>query len=158
MALGPVNTTGLPSLPVEILQEIVSHLPGGPVPCTVYMSGVLLGTHLARSKALRALSETCRRLRDVFIASAWEHIEACVSRGTSWDLFSLFSLFELSRSSIARELARELVRQTEVINIRNPSLAEHVRVVSVVLTEWYAETVYPEFFSSLSLLPNLNTI
>ncbi|KAJ6597630.1 hypothetical protein DFH09DRAFT_1304414 [Mycena vulgaris] len=86
------------------------------------------------------------------------HIEACASRDASWDLFSLFSLFELSRSSIARELARELVRQTEVITIHNPSLAENVRVVSVVLTEWCAETVYPEFFSSLSLLPNLNTI
>ncbi|KAJ6597661.1 hypothetical protein DFH09DRAFT_1304443 [Mycena vulgaris] len=70
-----------------------------------------------------------------------------------------FSFFELSsRSNIAKELARELVRQTEVITVCNPSLAAHVRVGSVVLAEWCAETVYPEFFSSLSLLPNLNTL
>ncbi|KAJ6597577.1 hypothetical protein DFH09DRAFT_1304371 [Mycena vulgaris] len=158
MTLGPVNTTGLPSLPVEILHEIISHFIGVPVPCTVFMDGVLSGTHLARSEALRALSETCRRLRDVLIASAWERIEACASMGIAEGHPRLSSLYVLSRSSIQTELARELVRHIEVITIRNPSLAEHVRVVSVVLTEWCAETVYPEFFSSLSLLPNLNTI
>ncbi|KAJ6597583.1 hypothetical protein DFH09DRAFT_82769 [Mycena vulgaris] len=158
MALGPVNTTGLPSLPAEILHEIISHSPGVPVPCTVYMGSVLSGSHLARAEVLHALSETCRRLRNVLVASAWERVEACASRCLAEGSSRLFSLFELSRSPIAKELARELVRQTEVITIRHPSLAEHVRVISVVLTEWRADTVYPEFFSSLSLLPNLHTI
>ncbi|KAJ6597639.1 hypothetical protein DFH09DRAFT_1304422 [Mycena vulgaris] len=156
MALGPVNTTGLPSLPVETLHEIISHFPGVPVPCTVYTGRCLSANHLARPEALRALSETCRRLRDVLIALSWERVEVCASRRIPEGSSDSFSV-ELW-SSISKELVRELVRQTEVITIRNPSLAAHVRVVSVVLTDWCAETVYPEFFSSLSLLPNLNTL
>ncbi|KAJ6597763.1 hypothetical protein DFH09DRAFT_1304529 [Mycena vulgaris] len=90
---------------------------------------------------------------------SWVHIEACASRRLAEGSSHSFSLSELSsRSSIAKELVRELVLQTEVITVRNPSLAVYVRVVSVVLTEWCTETVYPEFFSSLSLLPNLNTL
>ncbi|KAJ6597768.1 hypothetical protein DFH09DRAFT_1071736 [Mycena vulgaris] len=84
---------------------------------------------------------------------------ACASRRLAEGSSHSFSLSELSsRSSIAKELARELVLQTEVITVRNPSLAVYVRVVSVVLTEWCTENVYPEFFSSLSLLPNLSTL
>ncbi|KAJ6597599.1 hypothetical protein DFH09DRAFT_867113, partial [Mycena vulgaris] len=156
MALGPVNTTGLPSLPAETLHEIVSHFPGVPVPCTAYTGRCLSANHLARPETLRALSETCRRLRDVLIALSWERVEVCASRRIPEGSSDSFSV-ELW-SSISKELVRELVRQTEVITIRNPSFSEHVRVVSVVLTGWCAETVYPEFFSFLSLLPNLHTI
>ncbi|KAJ6597575.1 hypothetical protein DFH09DRAFT_82676 [Mycena vulgaris] len=79
MALGPVNTTGLPALPVETLHEIISHFAGAPLPCPSHIARVLSRMHLERPKALRVLSETCRRLRSVFLTPAWERLEACAS-------------------------------------------------------------------------------
>ncbi|KAJ7099180.1 hypothetical protein C8R44DRAFT_988666 [Mycena epipterygia] len=163
MALGiPINTTGLPSLPVEILHEIVSHLCAVPVPCSYYH--VLSRTYLERAQALRALSETCQRLRTVFLAYAWERLEVCASPKVS-DVYVYKGRqrppkyrWQIWSKDLALEFARELVRQTEIVTVRNPALAKEVRITTVVLSEWSAATVFPEFFRCLSLLPNLHTI
>ncbi|KAJ7185903.1 hypothetical protein C8R46DRAFT_881137 [Mycena filopes] len=159
LASGPVNTSGLPVLPVELLHEIVSHLPCTPIPCLSWH--VLSGDHLARSTALRALSETCQRLRSVFLAHAWSHVEVCASakispsykfRGRPGERRNMWSM------KLAIDLARELVRQTEILTVRNPALAPEVRTLSVALSESSADTLFPEFLRSLSLLPNLETL
>ncbi|KAJ6562263.1 hypothetical protein B0H19DRAFT_1143996 [Mycena capillaripes] len=61
----------------------------------------------------------------------------------------------------------------EIVTVRNPSLASEVkrvqslpsfrkftilRIVTVLLSEWSADTVFREFFRCLSLLPNLDTV
>jgi hypothetical protein len=134
MALGPVNTSGLPSLPVETLLQISSDWSGTPVPCPAHIDGILLGSHLDRSEALRALSETCRRLRSVFLAAAWEHLEVCASRtldasGSSADDLDLFDCSK----KLHQELAHQLVWHIKVVSIRNPSLAQYVKFVSFPL-------------------------
>ncbi|KAJ7481929.1 hypothetical protein FB451DRAFT_1237576 [Mycena latifolia] len=127
-----------------------------PVPvASPYNCHILPSKYLDRPIALRALSETCRRLRHIFLAKAWERVEVCAT--------SKIAEVHERRSrrvddQIARELATELVRQVEIITIRNPSLGQHVKTVTVVLTQWSQKTVLPEFFGSLALLPNLETL
>ncbi|KAJ7117988.1 hypothetical protein C8R43DRAFT_98899 [Mycena crocata] len=165
MALGvAVNTTGLPALPLEILLEIISHFLSVPSPCKV--QHVLSCAYLERPHALRALSETCKRLRSAFLARAWERIEVCASRRVSesysyrkHDYDSTYDReTNLWSNELAIELATELVRQMEVVTIRNPALAQQVKTVTIVLSEWCSDTVLPDFFASLSQLPNLDTL
>ncbi|KAJ7185890.1 hypothetical protein C8R46DRAFT_881011 [Mycena filopes] len=162
LASGPVNTIGLPVLPVELLHEIVSHLPGAPVPCLSWH--VLSKDHLARSQGLRALSETCQRLRRVFLAQAWQHVEVCASpkisslykfKARTWPVGERRFLWS---EDLAMDLARELARQTEILTIRNPAFAAQVRTFSVALSESSADTLFPEFFQCLALLRNLETL
>ncbi|KAJ7120202.1 hypothetical protein C8R44DRAFT_672034 [Mycena epipterygia] len=156
----PINTTGLPSLPVEILHEIVSHLVGAPVPCADFH--VLSRTHLERPQTLRPLSETCQRLRSVFLARALEHLEVCASHKVSETYVYRNHLYRhrsmLWSTHISMEFARELVRQAEIVTVRNPALAQEVKIVTAVLSDWSAPTVLPEFFKCLSVLNNLHTI
>ncbi|KAJ7735749.1 hypothetical protein B0H16DRAFT_1575282 [Mycena metata] len=163
LASGPLNTTGLPSLPPELLHEIISYLSSTPIPCLDWH--VLSSNYLERSSTLRALSQTCKRFRSVFLALAWEHVEVCASPKVSplykfktrtWPATD--SRFRLWSSQLAMDFARELVRQTEIITIRNPVLALFVRTFSVVLSDYSAETLLPEFYRCLSLLPNLETL
>ncbi|KAJ7889578.1 hypothetical protein B0H13DRAFT_2041276 [Mycena leptocephala] len=161
LALGlPVNRSGLPSLPVEILDEIVSHLIDVPVP--IFEVCILPCIYLERTQTLRALSETCQCLRSAFLARAWQHLEVCASRRIpgphSYDMVNRLYWLGLWKNRIATEFARELVRQMEIVTVRNPALAFNVGTVTVVLSEKSAHTVFPEFFRCLSLLPNLHTI
>ncbi|KAJ7149119.1 hypothetical protein C8R46DRAFT_916479 [Mycena filopes] len=162
LASGPVNTSGLPVLPVELLHEIVSYFPCAPVPCLSWH--VLSKDHLARSNAIRALSETCQQLRRVFLAHAWAHVEICASakisplykfKARTWPMHRRRSLWS---EDLAMDLARELVRQTETLTVRNPAFAAEVRTFSVALSNSSADTLFPELLRCLSLLPNLETL
>ncbi|KAJ7907122.1 hypothetical protein B0H13DRAFT_1618778 [Mycena leptocephala] len=162
LALGiPVNTTGLPSVPGEILDEIVSHLSDVPIP--LFEAHVLSCTYLEHTETLRALSETCRRLRNVFLVRAWQRLEVCASRRVSDGYEYRGRRYQQNSSSLwsnelAKDFAQELVRQMEIVTVRSPALASEVRIVTVILSEYCATTVFPEFFRCLSLLPNLHTI
>ncbi|KAJ7172942.1 hypothetical protein C8R43DRAFT_977953 [Mycena crocata] len=153
IALGLVNTTGLPALPTETLCEIVSHLQGVPFPCPNYLDDILPREFLERSQTLLCLSETCRRLREIFLPLAWKHVEVCAHSSITKNHSNPWRDAELSR-----KMAMELVWHTEIVTVRNPSLAQHVRVVSVVLSVWSHDTVFPEFFHCLAQLPNLETL
>ncbi|KAJ7172941.1 hypothetical protein C8R43DRAFT_1119763 [Mycena crocata] len=156
MALGAVNTTGLPALPTETLHEIVSHFRGIHIPCPSDLNNILTRTYLERSEALLCLAETCRRLRHVFLPLAWKHVEICAhSSITAHTQSNHRRLWPLK---LSKQMAMELVWHTEIITLRNPSLAQHVRVVSVALSDWSADKVFPEFFSCLAQLPNLDTL
>ncbi|KAJ7215199.1 hypothetical protein C8J57DRAFT_1600502 [Mycena rebaudengoi] len=132
LALGPVNTTGLASLPVETLREIISHFETIPVPCSLSMA------------------RTCRRLRSVLVVLAYERLESCAS-------------FKISDKRMhpgyygrqPHELTKELIRQVEIVTIRDPSLAQ---IVTAVLFDLSSATVFPEFVQGLSAMPNLETI
>ncbi|KAJ6624665.1 hypothetical protein B0H10DRAFT_2212458 [Mycena sp. CBHHK59/15] len=182
MALGPVNNTGLAALPVETLLEITTHLKTVPVPCNISTHHFLSCVYLERLNALRALSETCKRLRSVFLEQAWRRLEAYASaRGSDayenthywhYRFSGRRSIFSTGRE---KELARALLWQAEVVTIRNPDLAQYVKFFPqsiehtkyelmgyrrrrITLADWCADTVYAEFARCLSLLPNLETI
>ncbi|KAF7343927.1 hypothetical protein MVEN_01681400 [Mycena venus] len=160
-----VNTTGLPSLPVEILHEITSHLRG--VPVHLPQMRILPGTYLERFNTLRSLSETCQRLRAVFLVLAWERLEVCASpkvfeRPNGYEYNgSLFpkegDLLFLS-GELASDFSRELGWQIDVVSKHNPSLASAVRVVTVVLPDWVSEVTVTKFIRYLGTIPNLHTM
>ncbi|KAJ7653135.1 hypothetical protein DFH06DRAFT_527170 [Mycena polygramma] len=160
------SDSGLTSLPVDVLDEIVSHFPTVSVP--LLEAQILSCSYLIRTRTLLALSETCRRFRSVFLPSAWRHLEICASRRVVSQVTKSYyynnhatKVIDVEQRwgpQMATEFARELVWQMEVVTVRNPALASNVRVVSVLLSEWSAATVFPEFFRCLALLPNLHTI
>ncbi|GLB36745.1 hypothetical protein LshimejAT787_0310320 [Lyophyllum shimeji] len=134
---GPVNTTGFPALPAELLLGIIPHIPCLPVPA---LPKDLEKTYADRAKLLRGLSQMCRSLRRAFLPVVWERIET------------------LQRNASAKSLATELIRQLEIVTVRDPVLAAYVKIVNVKLTYYSCDTVMEEFARCLALFRNLETI
>ncbi|EDR08204.1 uncharacterized protein LACBIDRAFT_297615 [Laccaria bicolor S238N-H82] len=152
MRAGPVNTRGFPSLPVELLLEVTSHLLRGPIPS--YTESVYRARYLAHHDTLRSLSQTCRSLRSIFLPHVWRRIEVCASK-------RLDDRPESNRKAskrISKEMATELVRQLEIVTIRDPTLAQYVQVVNVNLQTFCYDTVLAELARCLTLFPNLRTL
>ncbi|KAJ7457947.1 hypothetical protein B0H11DRAFT_2319506, partial [Mycena galericulata] len=98
-----------------------------------------------RPETLRALSQTNRAFRSVFLPLLWEHVEACFEPkyGTAWDTRVVDVLFDRCTGLMERE---------------NRNLARHVRVFSVSLSLHEIDVVMPVFAQCLELLPNLDTL
>lgn len=142
MRAGPVNTRGFPSLPVELLLEVTSHLLRVPIPS--YTESVYRARYLAHHDTLRSLSQTCRSLRSIFLPHVWRRIEVCASK-------RLDDRPESNRKAskrISKEMATELVRQLEIVTIRDPTLAQYVQVVNVILQSYCYDTVLAELARS----------
>ncbi|KAG5651285.1 hypothetical protein H0H81_009202 [Sphagnurus paluster] len=113
---GPVNSTGFPILPTELLVEIISYFPSLPVPAK-YQD--LREEYRERAQTLHALTRLCRTLRRVFLPIMWERIEVLVKlRNDGKDTF--FAAWK-------RPLATELVRQLEIVTVRDETLAAYVK-------------------------------
>ena len=124
---GVANTSGLPALPVELLFEILSQLPTVPVPMVRdYRMSIYPACYLEKPQTLRALSQTCRSLRSIFLPHVWQSIEVCASSILTEEVV-LSSISKLRRNQVEAELATELVRQLEIVTIRDPTLAEYVK-------------------------------
>ena len=108
----PLNTKGLPILPDELLLEIVSYYPVTPIPDR----DPDVEAQNIRRQVLFALSQTSSNLRRFFLCCLWQRIEVCRSTHAA--------------PMKNRSLALELVRQLEIVTIRDPTLAEYVQYVS----------------------------
>ncbi|KAF9466938.1 hypothetical protein BDZ94DRAFT_1211895 [Collybia nuda] len=148
----PVNSSGLPALPVELLLEIISHFLTVAIP--KFQSGVYHAGYLDRPNVLQALSRVCRSLRSVFLPYTWQRIEVCASARMTCQTWVHRNI----KIPWERDLAYELIRQLETVTIRNPALAEHVKIVNVLITEFSYQTLMPELARCLALFPNLHTI
>jgi len=116
------NTKGLATLPDELYVEIISHLPTVPEnPLGVERepsSDADLRT--AHRELLVTLSQMCHNMRRVFRPNIWKRIEVfpgmrighTVARG--W-------------GEATGKLALEVLRQLEIVTIRDPSLAKDVQ-------------------------------
>jgi hypothetical protein len=121
---GPLNTTGLPALPPEILLEIISYFPTIPVPL-LENRNIFEHKYQAREKALSALSQTCVILRRVFLPLRWQRLEVCeISKEEQCS--QIYRPY-MSKDPRKRALATELVWQLEAVTIRDPSLAQYVQ-------------------------------
>ena len=138
MLAGPVNIRGFPSLPVELLLEVTSHLVRVPIPS--YKQSVYSARYLAHHNTLRSLSQTCRSLRSIFLPHVWRRIEVCASKWIDNGWNSGRKILK----TISKDIATELVRQLEIVTIRDPTLAQYVQ---------YAR---PSKFLSLFLLTKWN--
>ncbi|KAJ7472138.1 hypothetical protein FB451DRAFT_1559282 [Mycena latifolia] len=98
-----------------------------------------------RPETLRALSQTCRALRAVFLPLLWERVEACFQpkNDAAW------------HARVANVL---LARCRGLLKPENKAIARHVRVVSVSLSWHRIAVVMPLFAQCLEALPNLDTL
>ncbi|KAJ7257529.1 hypothetical protein B0H12DRAFT_470695 [Mycena haematopus] len=156
----------LPDLPTEILMEIVSYYP--PLVHGVPTHGQFIGNNplhndITHSKfiyggtnqrkgsfvgnnALRALSQTSRILRGIFLSLLWARVHACF---TPWN--------EPKRKIKTR--AKMLERRMIGIQ-RSPYIVPYIRSLSVTLVECGMENWRPmaEFIRVLDSLPNLKDL
>ena len=99
----------------------------GHYPCLPFNVGGCLPMqgqkYLIRHRTIYALSQTSSRLRSVFLPLVWQSVEVFCptvrgadgqTKGARWK----------------KDMATELVRQLEIVTIREPTLAEYVRCVS----------------------------
>jgi len=163
------NTTGLAIFPDELLLEILSYYPDHEPELNDDIVRDA-DAHFARRERLIALSQTCRNLRRFLRPYVWRRIEVFTGMQVSTGIL---------RTS--RQLAFELVRQLEIVTIRDPSLAEYVKyvepnrnlellkngslltfemtsVVNVMLGDCSVKNVVGELARCLAIFPNLHTL
>ncbi len=117
------NTSGLAILPDELLLEIVSYLPSLPAPSEKHNSKDAMA-YVKQRDLLHALSKSCRHLRRFFRPYVWRRLEV-----TSGMRIGKTILGPRGRKKGEAAYATELVRQLEIVTIRDPSLADHVQYV-----------------------------
>jgi len=120
------NTSGFAALPDELYLEIISHFPAYPIPCG--RKSVDIEAVRDRHLTLLALSQTCRSLRPAFLRYLWQRIE--VYDGMETGKGRLHPRYG-RRPFANKTYAEELVRQLEVVTVREPSLARHVKSVKL---------------------------
>ena len=112
------NTSGLAILPDELLLEVLSYYPDSKPEVSEY-NRKDADAHFSRRERLIALSETCRNLRRFLRPYVWCRIEVLDKMTTGEE--------EILKTE--QQLALELIRQLEIVTIRDPSLAEYVKYV-----------------------------
>jgi len=122
------NTSGFALLPDELYLEIISHFPAYPIPCG--RKSVSIEAVRDRHLTLLALSQTCRSLRPAFLRYLWQRIEVFEGMKTRKGLLPL--PYGGGPSIPNKIYAEELVRQLEVVTVREPSLARHVKSVKLM--------------------------
>ena len=119
-----VNTRGFAALADEIFLEIVSHMPPSvPIP-TLSILKSNREIRSSRHETFLSLSQTSRSLRRFFWRYLWQRIE--VREGMK--IGNKGDILNESRTRVSyKKYATELVRQLEVVTIRNPQLAQYVK-------------------------------
>jgi len=118
------NTSGLAVLPDELLLEIVSHLPSLPAPSEDHSPNDAMA-YVQQRDVFLALSMSCQHLRRFFRPYVWRRLEV-TSEMRIGETISRPHF--LSRRKGAA-YATKLMRQLEIVTIRDPSLAEFVQYV-----------------------------
>ncbi|KAJ7607789.1 hypothetical protein DFH06DRAFT_1249608 [Mycena polygramma] len=96
-----------------------------------------------RPETLRALSQTCRALRGIFLPLLWEHLEACFIPKTA--------------ATWGTRVAKVLLDRCKGL-MKSESLRSYVRIVSVSFSSYHIDEVVPLFAKCLVSLPNLDTL
>ncbi|KDR77413.1 hypothetical protein GALMADRAFT_245606 [Galerina marginata CBS 339.88] len=149
------NTRGFPTFPDELFLEVLSYLPMPrdfvSTPATEYRAADAI-EHTTRRDTLLALSQTCRSLRRFFRPYIWSRIEVCsgILAGDGGGTIS----------SIAdnRMYNEELARQLEIVTVRDPNLAEYVKMINVEVRDYSTPTVLAELARCMALFPHLHAV
>ena len=115
------NNSGLAIFPDELLLEILSYYPESEIdPNRVCIEADNdPDIHFVRRETLNALSQTCRNLRRFLHPYVWRRIEVFFGMRVSYQ----------EQVSTQEEVALELLRQLEIVTIRDPMLVEYVKYV-----------------------------
>ena len=130
-----VNTRGFAALADEIYLEIVSHIPSVPIPTSIHLKSYP-EIRRSRHETFLSLSQTSRSLRRFFWRYLWQHIEVRegMKIGDKDDTLKVTRtrtayLSDSADATRHKEYAIELVRQLEIVTVRNPQLAQYVKWV-----------------------------
>ena len=132
-----VNTRGFAALADEIYLEIVSHIPSVPIPTSTF-SESYPEIRRSRHETLLSLTQTSRSLRRFFWRFLWQQIEVREGMKIEDKDGTLNGTLTRTRTRTAylsdsadatghKKYAIELVRQLEIVTIRNPLLAQYVK-------------------------------
>ena len=118
-----VNNRGFAALADEIYLEIVSHIPSVPIPTSIDLKSYP-EIRRSRHETFLSLTQTSRSLRRFFWRYLWQHIEVRegMKIGDKEE-----TLKDIRTPSSHRKYAIELVRQLEIVAIRNPNLAQYIK-------------------------------
>jgi len=176
-----VNTCGFPALPDEIYLEIMSHIPSIPIPTPInYVSQSYPEIRRLRHETLLSLSQTSRSLRRFFWRYLWQRIEVHEGmRIREQDDTLEGTPYLTNRDTWHKEglkkYTTELVRQLEIVTVRNPQLAQYVKsvpselfvlqfvhlcdsYVDIFIGDYSFDRVLAELARCLSLFSNLHTV
>jgi hypothetical protein len=130
-----VNTRGFAALADEIYLEIVSHIPSVPIPTSIHLESYP-EIRRSRHETFLSLSQTSRSLRRFFWRYLWQHIEVREGmkigdkddtlKGTRTRTRTAY-LSDPADETGHKKYAIELVRQLEIVTVRNPQLAQYVK-------------------------------
>ncbi|KAG6886856.1 hypothetical protein C0992_001978 [Termitomyces sp. T32_za158] len=164
--LPPDTNTGLVfELPNEIWLEILSYFCSVRIPTLKISHAPLLSSlTLERTHALRALSQTCRAFRTLFLPELWERFEVCATpRQIENPMLTNYSGsnrqtndFYLS-GAWYKYIAEALEKRSNGL-MQSLDHRSYVRTASVALTRCKAATVLNAFVQCLKTLPNLHTL
>ncbi|KAJ6485319.1 hypothetical protein C8R47DRAFT_1129782 [Mycena vitilis] len=137
----------LPDLPTELLMEIVKYYPELNLDVDACIHpGRPVGEQFQGNDSLRALSQTCRALRDIFVPVLWARVHACFT----------------SRNRPKRRIrTRAKMLERRMIGIqKTPYVAPCIRWMAVTMLECNMSNWQPiaEFIRVLDLLPNLKDL
>lgn len=104
------NSRGLPVFPYELHLEILSYCPSLPVPKLSAEKDYKKSDYRTRYETARSLSQTCSALRAVYLPLAWQDLD----------------LLPGAKSN-QRNFAIETIARLEMVTVRAPFLAQHVR-------------------------------
>ncbi|KAJ7697003.1 hypothetical protein B0H17DRAFT_1052589 [Mycena rosella] len=135
----------LPELPTELLIEIVKYYPELLLGTDASLQGVP-SNEFSGNDTLRALSQTCRTLRGIFLPVLWERVQAC------------FTVRNLPQRKISRR-AKILERRMTGIQ-KTPYVLPYIHSLTVTMQECGMENCQPiaQFVRVLQLLPNLKSL
>ena len=128
-----VNTWGFPALADEIYLEIILHMPSVPIPTSI-SSPLHPEIRRSRHETLLSLSQTSRSLRRFFWRYLWQRIEVRegikINDGNNTFKSTPYLGSDTGGPKL-KQYSMELVRQLEIVTIRNPQLAQYVKSVFV---------------------------
>ncbi|KIM42036.1 hypothetical protein M413DRAFT_27563 [Hebeloma cylindrosporum] len=148
------NITGLAVFPDELLLEIISYYPDSEFDpdeeCSKQIEDA--NARLARRERLTALSQTCRNLHRFLHPYVWSRIEVFGGMRVGGPTGTPTTLFGED------ELAVELIRQLEIVTVRDPGLAGYINVVNVAIKSHCIRRVLRELARCIAMFPNLHTL
>ena len=122
---------------MEIYLEIVSHIPSVPIPTSIHLKSYP-EIRRSRHETFLSLSQISRSLRRFFWRYLWQHIEVRegMKIGDKDDTLKRTRtrtrtayLSDPADTTGHKKYAIELVRQLEIVTVRNPQLAQYVKWV-----------------------------
>ncbi|CAA7269121.1 unnamed protein product [Cyclocybe aegerita] len=143
------QTSKILEFPYELILEILSYFEALPVPFTPddarmnSFSTHLPESTLERSDTLRALSQTCRMWRNVFLPMVWQNLEVSATHSQSAAWYKVFG--------------EALIRKSKLV-CDNPDIASLVRSYTVIISRYSPFTVLPAFVQTIEALPNCHTL